>query len=158
MSPEYLAGFFDGEGCIDTQRMYPKGREGQLYVRPRVRLAVAASASTILVHLCDRFGGHLAERTASGRAQQDSVSWELLNKDAMVSTLTVMEPHLVLKKHQARLALWWLEHATGRYSGRGVGANVPAARQFFADELKAMKRDPHRDSLCAIQQLEVLLE
>ena len=24
MSPEYLAGFFDGEGCIDCQYMYPQ--------------------------------------------------------------------------------------------------------------------------------------
>lgn len=158
MSPEYLAGFFDGEGCIDTQRMYPKGREGQLYVRPRVRLAVAASAASVLVALSEQYGGHLASRTASKRSQQDSVSWELLNRDAMVSILTVMEPYMVLKKHQARLALWWLEHAAGRYSGRGSGAKVPEARQFFADELKAMKKDPHRDSLCAIQQLEVLLE
>lgn len=158
MSPEYLAGFFDGEGCIDTQRMYPKGRAGQLYVRPRVRLAVAANAAHILTTLSEIYGGHLASRTAGRKSQQDSVSWELLNKDAMVSILTVMEPYLVLKKHQARLALWWLEHATGRYSGRGTGANVPEARQFFADELKAMKKDTHRDSLCAIQQLEVLLE
>ena len=157
MGPEYLAGFFDGEGCIDVQRNYPKGREGQLYVRPRVRLALADSCRFVLEDLQLLYGGHLLSRTAANGNQQTSTSWELLSKADMTRMLQVMLPHLVIKRSQAELVLWWLDNASGRYSGRGNGANVPAARQYFVDELKMMKLDPLRASHIAVAHLSELL-
>lgn len=157
MGPEYLAGFFDGEGCIDVQRNYPKGREGQLYVRPRVRLALANSCRFVLERLQTTYGGHLLGRNSGGRNQQDSTSWELLSKADMHQVLQPILPHLVIKKAQAELVLWWLDNASGRYSGRGVGARVPEARQYFVDELKKMKLDPLRASHAAVAHLSELL-
>ena len=157
MGPEYLAGFFDGEGCIDVQRNYPKGREGCLYVRPRVRLALADSCKFILLDFQQRYGGHILHRAAVNSKQQSSTSWELLAKAEMGRMLQFMLPHLVIKKSQAELVLWWLENASGRYSGRGAGAGVPEARQYFVDELKRMKLDPLRASHVAVQHLSELL-
>jgi len=80
MSPEYLAGFFDGEGCIDVQRMYPKEGQGRLYVRPRIRVAQTASCRVVLDELQKQFGGYVAHRAHKRENERDSVSWEFLDR------------------------------------------------------------------------------
>jgi len=101
MTPEYLAGFFDGEGCIDVQRMYPREGKGRLYVRPRVRLAQTASCRVVLDRLQAEYGGHIRGRKHGKGKQQDSLSWEFLDRAGLVRMLNVMIPHLVVKKEQA---------------------------------------------------------
>jgi hypothetical protein len=64
--------------------------------------------------------------------------------------LTALEPLLIIKQEQARLALWWLKN----YSGTRV---PEAARIAFNDELKRMKRDLQRLSEEAIADIERLM-
>jgi hypothetical protein len=157
MSPEYLAGFFDGEGCIDTQYMYPRGYTDRFYVRPRVRVSQAISGRVVIDALSAQFGGHVSERKAQNHRQQESVSWEFLDKPGVLRMLKLMLPHLVIKKEQAKLVVWWLENASGRYGGRGHRPNIQAARKLFSDELKAMKLDPQRLSERAEQAIAALM-
>jgi LAGLIDADG endonuclease len=70
ISAEYLAGLFDGEGCIDVQRMYPKEGKGRFYVRPRVRICMSNSARGVIYKLYASFGGHITTRAASKPKQQ----------------------------------------------------------------------------------------
>ena len=158
ISPEYLAGFFDGEGCIDVQRMYPKvsGRK-VFYCRPRVRLALAQSGAYLLEGLRDRFGGHLTNRTAINPNQQSSVAWELLNREEMQAILQIMLPHLFLKREQAKLALWWVDNLAGKRAKNGETARLEAVRKLFAEELKLMKRDPQRLSEAAVHRINELM-
>jgi hypothetical protein len=158
MSPEYLAGFFDGEGCIDVQRMYPREGQGRLYVRPRIRVAQTASCRVVLDELHRQFGGHLAARSSKVSTQRDSVSWEFLDRAGMEAMLEIMLPHLVIKREQAKLTLWWLQNASGRHGANGRRPRLEEARQVFMDELKAMKLDPFRSSGAAIQVIRPLLE
>lgn len=157
MSPSYLAGFFDGEGCIDAQRMYPKqdGRR-RFYCRPRVRVAMANSGRLAVEMLQAQYGGHLVERKSQNPRQQPSVSWELLNKEDILRILEVMTPHLVLKREQAKLAKWWLLNASGRQTSQGY-PRLEDARRLFADELKLMKLDPQRLSEEAAARIELLM-
>jgi hypothetical protein len=158
MSPEYLAGFFDGEGCIDVQRMYPKEGQGRLYVRPRIRVAQTASCRVVLDELRNRFGGHLSARASRISTQRDSVSWEFLDRAGMEVMLEIMLPHLVIKREQARLTLWWLQNASGRHGANGRRPKLEEARRIFMEELKAMKLDPFRSSDAAIQVIKPLLD
>lgn len=157
MSPEFLAGFFDGEGCIDCQRMYPKQGRARFYVRPRVRVAQASSGRVILDKLKEQFGGTILERKRQKATQQASASWEFLDNEGIRTLLMVIEPHLIIKREQARLVLWWLEHASGRHGRNGQRPNIEAARKLFADELKAMKLDPQRLSERAVAAIEPLM-
>jgi hypothetical protein len=145
LSPEYLAGLFDGEGCIDVQRMYPSEGKGRFYVRPRVRLCMSDSAKPLIQALHAAFGGHLTNRLAPGPNQQNSSSLEWLSDRDIRSILTLIRPHLVLKAEQAKLVLWWLDHAKGRQTTAGY-PGMERAREAFANELHAMKRDSHRTS------------
>lgn len=157
MSPEYLAGFFDGEGCIDAQRMYPKqdGRR-RFYCRPRVRVAMADSGALAIQLLHQTYGGHLLTRKPQNNRQQASISWELLGKEDILRILGVMTPHLVLKREQAKLAMWWLSNMSGRQTKQGY-PKMEEARHLFADELKLMKLDPQRLSEEAVSQIEALM-
>lgn len=149
---KYIAGLFDGEGCIDTQRAYNRAYPGSLYVRPRVRIGMAISAEGLIKELQANFGGHIGYRASTKAEWQSSLTWEMLNQKDMEHFLGNTVDHLVLKREQAKLALWWL----GNYSGlqsRAVGAWIETARHLFASELKAMKLDPQRLSDRAVQQL-----
>jgi hypothetical protein len=156
MTPEYLAGLFDGEGCIDVQRCYPKAGRNRLYVRPRVRMCMADSARPMMQMLRDKFGGHLCSRKAGKRNQQDSWSLEWLNGDDMRCLLNLILPHLILKAEQARLVLWWLDNGSGRHTTAGY-IGMEQARAAFAEELRAMKVDPQRLSERATKRIASLM-
>jgi hypothetical protein len=153
---DYVAGLFDGEGCIDTQRMYTKGAHGeQLYVRPRLRICLSIVGENLLKSLRAQFGGHLSYRKPQSEKQQASVSWELLSEDDMRKFLVPFSAKLVLKREQANLALWWLDNLKGRQ--KHLHGDVDAARHAFAEELRAMKRDPQRLSERAEQRILALM-
>lgn len=157
MTPEYLAGFFDGEGCIDTQIMYPSDSNARkrFYCRPRVRISQSDAGAYLLEALCDRFGGHLCSRKGKGN-QNNSVSWEILSIKEMRAFLGLIIPHLVIKKEQAKLALWWLDNLSGRQSNKGY-PGIEKARKQFSQELKDMKLDPQRLSEAAAQEIQALI-
>jgi hypothetical protein len=158
MTPEYLAGLFDGEGCIDVQRMYPQEGKGRLYVRPRIRMCMADSACPLMQVLQIRFGGHLVSRKASGRNQQNSWSLEWLSGDDIRRIVDVILPHLVLKREQAHLVLWWLDNMSGRQRKQSCSPGIEDARKAFAEELFAMKRDPQRLSEDAVARIVLLVQ
>lgn len=158
-SIDYLAGFFDGEGCIDVQRVKDPRGHGKLYVRPRVRLCLADSARFLLVSLRAQYGGHLTPRPPSNRSQQSSTSWEMLSGEAMRRFLTPLVPLLVLKGEQAKLALWWLDNARG-LQAKGPGSRMydyTPMREAFCDELHQMKVDPQRLSERAVRRITALM-
>ena len=140
MTPQYLAGLFDGEGCIDVQRMYPKAGRNRLYVRPRVRMCMTDSARFLADALHAKFGGHICTRKGK-QNQQNSWSCEWLSGDAIRYILNLILPHLILKREQAKLALWWLDNASGRQvrdTRLGVNEFFPGieqARAAFAERM-----------------------
>ena len=157
MSPEYLAGFFDGEGCIDCQYMYPKNAPGVFYVRPRLRIGLSDVGRVVLEDLQKTFGGHLYRRGAQNEAQNTSTSWELLTQQGIKAVLEMITPHLVIKREQALLVMWWLENASGRYGGRGHRTQITEARKLFAEEIRLMKQDPQRLSERAVEAIIPLM-
>lgn len=154
LSSQYLAGLFDGEGCIDLQRCYAKPPyENTLYVRPRVRIAMSDSSYYLALALQAEFGGHVGRRKAQNVRQQ--ASWDLawLNREDINYILMTMLPHLILKKEQAQLALWWMDNGSGRGNQSGV-PNIAQARQLLVDEMKALKQNPLRLAATSIKLIK----
>lgn len=152
ISPEYLAGFFDGEGCIDCQRMYAKA-SSTFYVRPRVRISQAVSGRAVLDRLHAVYGGTLKQRPGSNPNQQEYISWEFLDGKGMLILLKTTLPFLIVKREQAELAIWWLENATGLYSGKGIRPELSNARKLFSESLMRMKRDSSTTSADSIKAI-----
>lgn len=158
MSPEYLAGLFDGEGCIDVQRVKctTKGYADDFYVRPRLRMAMAANCRPLGDMLHKEFGGHIYDRKAQKEGQQASWSIEWLSRFEMRRILRLILPSLRLKREQALLISWWLSNATGRGWQSGF-PGITQGRLAFVEELSAMKRDPQRLSERAIERISQLM-
>lgn len=141
LSWKYIAGLIDGEGCIDVQI------NNGVYVRPRVRIGMTKSSLFVLEMLKENHGGYLSYRETNNENWEDSVCWELCGYSQVCSFLRNIVNHLLIKQEQAKLVLWMEKEIKGRQV-------ADKARQSIRDELKAMKRDPHRLSEKA--QAEIL--
>lgn len=127
---KYLAGFIDGEGCIDVQ--ITRG----VYIRPRLRIVLTISSEYLLKMAQNSYGGVLCYRRGSGN-WNDSVSWELSGYKQACPVLRNVVKHLILKREQARFCLWLERNIKGVHVSTEV-------RDTVREELKLMKRDPHR--------------
>lgn len=144
LSWKYIAGLIDGEGCLDVQIT------NGLYIRPRVRIGMTKSSFFVLEMLKENHGGFLTYRETNNPNWEDSVCWELVGYSQVSSFLRNIVNHLLIKQEQARLLLWMEKEIKGKQV-------ADEARQIIRDELKAMKRDPHRLSEKAQEQLKKFL-
>ena len=148
VSWKYLAGFIDGEGCIDvqiTKHSDPKYQK-RLYVRPRLRVAMADNAAFLLKDWQANFGGHLTYRKSKSKQWQSATSWECAGYKQSCPVLRNVVNHLILKREQARFCLWLESNIKGQFVSTEVVDTV-------RNELKLMKRDPHRLSERAQQSV-----
>ena len=144
LSWKYIAGLIDGEGCLDVQIT------NGLYIRPRVRIGMTKSSFFVLEMLKENHGGFLTYRETNNPNWEDSVCWELVGYSQVCSFLRNIANHLLIKQEQARLLLWMEKEIKGKQV-------ADEARQIIRDELKAMKRDPHRLSEKAQEQIKKFL-
>jgi len=144
LSWKYIAGLIDGEGCIDVQVT------NGVYVRPRVRIGMTKSSLFVLEILKENHGGYLSYRSTDNPNWEDSVCWELVGYSQVCSFLRNIVNHLLIKQEQAKFILWMENNIKGNQV-------ADEARQIIRTELKAMKRDPHRLSEKAQEQLKLFL-
>lgn len=159
VSSDYLAGLVDAEGCIDVQYLYPQHqRKGAAtHVRPRVRITLAEVALPLLSALKAQYGGRLSHREQSSANEKwsDSSTLEWNGAKEVQQILNEIFPYLLIKKEQAKLALWWMENAKGVHATRCPG--IDQAREALAEELQTMKKDGTRLSAAAEQRISAYL-
>ncbi len=142
---KYLAGFIDGEGCIDLQVSHGK------YIQPRIRIGLAASSKFIIDMLKNSYGGSIHHRKSANADWQDAYTWQLNGYKNVCKFLRNIINHLFIKKEQARLILWMERNLKGRYLSQ-------ECRSIARQELKLMKRDPHRLSVKAQENILEILQ
>lgn len=149
VSWKYLAGLIDGEGCIDVQVTKIGDK---FYVRPRLRIAMSDVAKELLEMCQLNFGGHLCSRDNQTNNQNwnNATSWELSGYKQACPTLRNIVNHLILKREQARFCLWMETNLKGKHIGQEC---VDKCREV----LKLMKRDPHRLSEQAQDEILAML-
>lgn len=103
ISTEYLAGFFDGEGCIGVYRGMHHGRPG-FHLRTQLTQNINDESIRLLTELTVAYGGNGSVMCRS-RCQR-AFNWQL-NGDGAARFLDAIEPHLRLKREQARIAISW---------------------------------------------------
>ena len=92
----YIAGFFDGEGCIRIKKASQKGDSYYIWV------AITNSNNEILEDVKELFGGQVrkAERTVN-----KDIYHYLITASEAVDMLKVLLSFLIEKKEQAELAI-----------------------------------------------------
>jgi hypothetical protein len=148
-----MAGLIDGDGCIDMQFARYKNFNNQFYCRPRLRIVLSGIPGEIMIpqFLANFGGGKDGKRIFENPNWKEPHSWCLIGKTELRKFLQNIVNHLVIKKEQAKFAIWYLD----KLSGRQVTESV---KRLVCDEFKAMKVDPHRLSERAAASIEKALE
>jgi hypothetical protein len=133
-SPQYIAGFFDGEGCVG---LYKNGR-GTYHLRVQVVQNVTKASAKLFDELRILYGGAWCPRKG-----KKSANWQLSGDNAEYF-LKELQPHVRLKKDQVNLALHWL--AVKQRPGRDVQGRMMKHERdreedvVIAKALKELKR------------------
>lgn len=140
VSPQYLAGCIDCDGCISIVRSQPSGRGKN--TRYMVRVILANTDLNFLLKVQSSYGGHV--KTLKRR----NISWKIAHqlewgtKDAEV-VLNKIRPFLILKGDRADVALRLRELLTrGRSGGRGyvLTEDAMTARESLYLALRQLNR------------------
>jgi len=105
LSDEYLAGLFDGEGCVVTG-LHGKG------MRARVAICMG-NAEDLFLQIQSQFGGSVRQD------KRGYWHWQASSQKA-VSFLRAIEPFLLVKRNQALLAI---ELQSGIFPNGGISVS-----------------------------------
>ena len=95
----YAAGLVDGEGCITA-----KATKSGTGMGIRVLIGMATKAQEVLARMQGTYGGTLITQSPTNPTHSQITTWTVTGADA-AAFLRRIEPHLMLKMEQARIAL-----------------------------------------------------
>lgn len=126
LTPEYIAGFFDGEGCVWV--LSTRGTHA-------LRVSITQVDSAILYGIKELYGGKVTT-WRSKTNEKDVSKWEILNgKDAIIF-LEKIYPSLIIKKIQVELAMVFM-NLPWRQIGRGGLRKKKTKEQIEIDDMFA---------------------
>lgn len=125
----YIAGFFDGEGCISLSLS-------------GLRLIITNTDRSILEDIKFYFNGR-GQITSKMRTVKDRATkpcWQLIywNKQAE-KVLIILAPFLRQKEEQARLALQFQKTYMNRNKGKKMTEEVLGKRKMLINEIKEVR-------------------
>jgi hypothetical protein len=105
-SPQYIAGFFDGEGYITLRRSNRYTRTAASY---RIVIGFTNKSKAILELIQQRYGGSIYPKARRNK-EVHAAAWELsiFRNDGIQSFMAEIGPHIILKRPQVDLALEFL--------------------------------------------------
>ena len=112
ISAEYLAGYFDGEGCIQVQ----VSKKSKCY---NLQIAISSTDYEPLKSIHDMFGGCFIfiQRNNKNSKWQDIWRWSVVSKDAYRFLLAI-QPYVIIKKKEIDLAIEFHEYLQATKVGR----------------------------------------
>ena len=127
LSEEYVAGLFDGEGCVTIARDVK-----------RLRIGIANTNKEVLVLLADQFGGHVYSQHQYSPTHSPAYQWILSKHRDQRRFLRLIGPHSLIKATAIHCALRFLD--TGKQWGGDYRINVLSSEEW-------QKRRTARDDL-----------
>jgi hypothetical protein len=136
MELAYLAGFFDGEGCITIARI------GKISYVLLVTISQRKDCSKVLELFKNRFGGSIVTQKVTKYVTHDSndVHRYNLTGKAAADLLEVLLPLLIVKKAQAKMGIAFFR--TNPHSTFKTKVDLLEYREMFLQKLKQMKKFP----------------
>jgi hypothetical protein len=133
----YLAGLFDGEGCISIT---------QLWTKENYQLAQAR----ITIKMCDKQGIDLAHRLFGGRVRlqkikkgRDQWVWNITTRPEICRFIDAVGPYCRIKTAQFEIFQQFNETFTG-HNRKGRGMKVPQEitekRLYLVKSMQGLKR------------------
>ena len=98
VSIQYIAGLFDGEGCITI------AQTGRGFRAHQVRCTIGIAHEGIIKAIVKMYGGYIKERKPKQDGYHTLWYWEV-NSDSAIRFIRSVLPYLVVKRSQADMAL-----------------------------------------------------
>lgn len=132
----YLAGLFDGEGCVTISRHEPNGKTTSKNVRYVMHVAVAMQGLPLLEKFHKAFGGSIYFNR-----QRKVHVWNVTSNTARYF-LTKIKNFSILKRPQIEIALDYLDSISS-YSGgcQQISQQELAIRDFWYRRMKKAKEN-----------------
>ena len=118
ITPQYWAGFFDGEGCISCSR----NDKGTLHVS----VSITNTNLSILDALARQYGGKVYFKNKYSTKHSQAYSWQTQKYSNFISDIL---PFLLIKKEQALLALDFLRTIDKSVNKKGLSDEVKLKRE-----------------------------
>ena len=140
VSPQYLAGFIDGEGSLMIAKYRDRKNQKTRY---RARASVSNTDRTVLESVRRTYGGILANQPARKAGWKHA--YQLIWTGGMIEHLLLLVgPHLRLKGKQANVVAQFIRHQRETRPGRGgrslapLSAEVEAFREALFSKMRAL--------------------
>ena len=131
LTPQWLAGFFDGEGCVCIRR------HGTGWI---LRVNLTQANHPLLMDVARTFRASYGPytKTRKTRMGKDSMCYEIgwANRDSLIYILDVLKDHVIAKREQVELAIEFL--GTGVGSGNKFSAEDLYKRYAIMDRMRAI--------------------
>lgn len=128
----YLAGLFDGEGCVHIDKAHT------------LRCVVGMTTDGPIEKLHDRFGGSTGLKLGTHLNQRDQYRWSVSGKSAY-EFLKTIRPYLTVKNRHADLAMEFWEGK--RKYGDSVPRRVPEAEKEVREKFRTRMGELNHDGL-----------
>lgn len=151
----YLAGFFDGEGCVGVYEKHPRQhRDRTRYSTFVLSITLSNTNQEVLEYIKEHCGGRISIRASEGATKLDGTPkkpcwrWDASNREA-AHILQQLLPYLIVKREQVLVGLRFAGLIAGQWSRRRAqqfpGIPLPmtnaeiAGRRAFVSEMKSLK-------------------
>lgn len=124
----YIAGLFDGEGCISI--------DGEL----KLRVCIMNTNSDIIYWVKEIFGGHTYLKPKNQAQNKDNYEWKVTGNKA-VKVIRTLFPYLRIKKEEAIIALRFgktLKPLGQQY--RPIPPHIRLERIWLRNSLKLLRK------------------
>ena len=140
VTPEYIAGFLDGEGsfCINTGNRKAK-RGGKKYPYYKVCVQVTSTQREIMDILQARYGGSYSAAKDQRPQNKPSWHWTVAHQQARKVVEEVL-PHLILKKAQAQVLMEYFSTILHRSPGKPLPSDIQRRRDELWGNLRRLNR------------------
>jgi len=139
LSLEYVAGLFDGEGCVNIVKSKRKGYKNYYF---QVWVAVYNSYKPVLEKLEKQFGGFVIPQQKHKDKSHHLTKWRWgLSGKETIEFLKQILPYTVIKTEQIKLAIEFKENfINGRWSSEEERIKQFESRNSYYKRIAALKK------------------
>lgn len=129
----YIAGFFDGEGCVQLCKYrHPKTRGHLSYY---LRVVIANTEKEVLEQIQQEFGGKVKQRKRVKPHHKDNFYLEISTQQARAFLESVL-PYLRIKRRQAELGIELANSVHSTWGETGWHKRLPVELFEYRDNLR----------------------
>ena len=140
----YIAGLFDGDGCITIRKYFPKKMKSPSYC---AHISLINCNKSILLFLKKQFGGCVTLLSRNKNPLWNNCYQLQISSDKGINFIKFFYNFLVIKQEQASLIIEFQKEirSIGRkYGVKGLPVNVLLSREKYKKQLSLLKRNDNK--------------